>query len=63
MTRDDLRKYTGIERRDTSETGKLRRMEEKNIWNCERCFPHLCKCEDRKIHGTHKSRGTSWGTL
>jgi len=49
--------WDGTERRDTSQKGKLRRLEEKNILNCERCFPRLCRCENRKEHGVHKSQG------
>jgi hypothetical protein len=49
--------YLGEERRDTSKSGILRRLQEKTIFNCEKCFPHLCKCIDRHEHGTHKSKG------
>lgn len=49
--------WDGKERRDTSRKGKIRRLEEKNLLNCERCFPRLCRCEDRKAHGVHKSQG------
>lgn len=43
------------EKRDLSPKGRLRRLQEKTIWNCEKCRPHLCRCTNRKEHGTHKS--------
>lgn len=46
------------ERRDTSKKGVLRRLEEKTIWNCDKCRPRLCTCKDRKLHGVHKSAGS-----
>lgn len=54
--------YTGPERRDLSDKGILRRLEEKTIWNCLKCWPRLCRCEDRKVHGTHMNKGSIWET-
>jgi hypothetical protein len=46
------------DRRDHSPTGQKRRLEEKTIWNCTKCFPRLCTCTDRHVHGTHKDQGS-----
>ena len=45
-----------IERRDLTHNGIIRRLEEKTIFSCERCYPSLCKCSNRKQHGIHRSQ-------
>jgi hypothetical protein len=43
-----------IERRNQSPEGRLRRLQEKNIFNCDKCYPRLCTCEDRHEHGIRR---------
>jgi hypothetical protein len=42
---------TTPERRDLSDEGQKRRLQEKTIFNCLKCYPKLCRCENRKQHG------------
>ena len=51
MNNQWTQKIYRLERRDLSDAGRLRRLQEKTIFNCLLCFPHLCKCENRHEHG------------